>query len=58
MRALLKPFPQNENGAVAMEYGLIVSLVTIVCIAGFIALGSGSSGMWDKIRDLVGASLR
>ncbi len=57
MRALLTPFLQDESGATVVEYGLIVSLMTIVCIAGFIALGSGNDGMWDRINGLIGAAL-
>jgi Flp pilus assembly pilin Flp len=35
-----------------------MSLMTIACIAAFVALGAGSEGMWNKIRDLIGAALR
>ena len=58
MPAPVKPFLQDERGATAIEYGLILSLMTIVCIAGFVALGSGSGGMWDNIGSLLGGALR
>ena len=58
MRALLTPFLRDESGATVIEYGLILSLMTIVCIAGLMALGSGSGGMWDTIGGLLGAALR
>jgi pilus assembly protein Flp/PilA len=58
MQARLRAFLTDEAGATAIEYGLIVSLMTIVCIAGFVALGSGSGGMWDKVGGSIGAALK
>ncbi len=58
MRALLTPFMRDESGATAIEYGLILSLMTIVCIAAFVTLASDSGGMWGKVEGLVGAALR
>ena len=51
-------FLSDDEGATAVEYGLIVSLITIVLVAGLVALGSGSDGMWDKIVTRAGGSLR
>ena len=58
MRSLFTLFLQEDRGATIVEYGLIVSLMTIVCVAGLVALGAGSDGMWGRISSLVGASLR
>ena len=38
MRMLYR-FLQDENGATAIEYGLIAALVSVVIIAGLTALG-------------------
>ncbi len=58
MPVSLKRFLKDHNGATVVEYGLIMSLMTIACIAAFIALGAGSEGMWSRIRDFIGAALR
>jgi Flp pilus assembly pilin Flp len=58
MLVSLKCFLKDDKGATVLEYGLIVSLMTIACIAAFIALGAGSDGMWSKIRDYIGAARR
>ncbi|MDP2355647.1 MAG: Flp family type IVb pilin [Beijerinckiaceae bacterium] len=58
MLVSLKRFLKDDNGATALEYGLIMSLMTIACIAAFMALGAGSEAMWNRIRDLIGAALR
>lgn len=58
MPSSLIRFLKDEKGATVVEYGLIVSLMTIACIAAFVALGAGSDGMWNRVRDLIGAALR
>ncbi len=57
-RSRLRLFAQCTSGVTAVEYGLIVSLMTIVLVVGLVALGSGSDGMWDKIVTRAGGSLR
>ncbi len=58
MPSSLIRFLKDEKGATALEYGLIMSLMTIACIAAFIALGANSGGMWDRIRNMISAALR
>lgn len=58
MRSNLSLFLASDSGATAVEYGLIVSLITLVCLAGIVALASGSGGMWDNIGGLIGGALR
>jgi pilus assembly protein Flp/PilA len=48
----------DESGATAIEYGLMLALMTIVCIAGFTVLGSGSGGMWATLGTTLGGALR
>jgi len=40
MRVLLNKFIANEDGATAIEYGLIAALVAVVIIAGLTTLGT------------------
>ena len=58
MLANLTTFTRDESGATAIEYGLILSLMTIICIAAFMTLGTGSDGMWANVQAKVGGALR
>ncbi|HET9160923.1 MAG TPA: Flp family type IVb pilin [Caulobacteraceae bacterium] len=40
MRSLFTRFIQDESGATAIEYGLIVALIAVVVITAFTTLGS------------------
>ncbi len=51
-----KQFLLDESGATAIEYGLLIALVAMACIAGFRALSGASGGRWDQTSsDLVNA---
>jgi pilus assembly protein Flp/PilA len=47
----MKPLFTNEDGATAIEYGLIAALVVLACVAAFTLLGSSTNGMWSKISN-------
>ena len=49
IRMILRTLGADERGATAIEYGLIVALITVAAIGGMEALGGGSAGMWGKI---------
>jgi pilus assembly protein Flp/PilA len=53
IRTTLRKLLRSEQGATAIEYGLIVSLLAVACIGAFQALGGGSDGMWTKISNEV-----
>ncbi len=40
---------QNEEGATAVEYGLMVSLIAVVIIAGVTALGGNLLGLFNGV---------
>jgi pilus assembly protein Flp/PilA len=40
MTALLKNFIKNENGATAIEYGLIAALIAVVVITALTTIGT------------------
>jgi len=42
---------RNEEGATAVEYGLIVGLIAVVIIAAVILLGQNLDGMFDDINE-------
>lgn len=51
MKNLLLNFWNDEDGATAIEYGLIAGLVAIGIITALGALGTNLSGMFDFIAD-------
>jgi pilus assembly protein Flp/PilA len=50
MRKMLKDFIRNEDGATAIEYGLIASLIAVAIIGGVAAVGSKLSTSFDTIQ--------
>ncbi len=51
MRAILKKMLRSEDGATAIEYGLIAALIAIAIIGGATALGGGLDGLFQGIAD-------
>ena len=49
MRQLLKSFVQDDSGASALEYGLVVGLIALVIIAGLGLTGNTLSKMFNFI---------
>jgi pilus assembly protein Flp/PilA len=54
MRVLLKKFIANEDGATAIEYGLIAALIAVVIIAGLKTVSTALNANFTAI----GTSLR
>ncbi|MEO0397960.1 MAG: Flp family type IVb pilin [Pseudomonadota bacterium] len=53
MKALLKKFAQDENGATAIEYGLIAALVGVAIIAGVRALGGELNETFSDVTSVL-----
>jgi len=53
MRALLltKRFRDDESGATAIEYGLIVSLIFLAIIAAMKSVGASNNEMYTEIEN-------
>lgn len=47
--AAKKFFGRQEEGASLVEYGLLVALIAIVCIAGVTAVGSKAQAVFNSI---------
>lgn len=45
----IRRFLDDESGATAIEYGLIAALIAVGIIAAATTLGSGLSGLFNKI---------
>jgi pilus assembly protein Flp/PilA len=53
----IKNFVREEEGASAVEYGLLVALIAVVIIGAVTALGNALSGMFTQVAGTIsGAS--
>lgn len=48
---MLKNFLKNEDGATAIEYGLIAALIGVVIIVSVQAVGTQLTGTFESIED-------
>ena len=53
MKQVLKRFWSDETGATAIEYGLIVSLVSIAIIVSLGSLGITVSGFFETVATVL-----
>ena len=51
---MLTKFIQNDEGATAIEYGLIAALIAVVIIAALTALGTNLQTTFQSVADQVG----
>lgn len=51
--AQAKQFVVREEGATMVEYGLMVALIAVVCIAGVTLLGTNVSAIFNQIATAV-----
>lgn len=49
----MKHLLQDQRGATAIEYGLIVALISLGCIIAFLSLGINLSEMFFNISDVL-----
>ena len=47
----IKKFRKDEEGATAIEYGLIAALIAVAIIGAVSALGSGTAETFNTIAD-------
>jgi pilus assembly protein Flp/PilA len=50
MLKITQKFLKDENGATAIEYGLIAALVAVAIVGTLTSLGSGLSSMFGKVN--------
>lgn len=53
MKAQMMKFWKDEDGATAIEYGLIAGLIAVVIIAGVTTLGGNLNTMFENIAGAV-----
>ncbi len=57
MKALMNRFVEDEDGATAIEYGLIAALIAVAIIAAVKAVGGSLSDTFDAVdTELTGAT--
>jgi len=49
MRKIINRFRQNEEGAALVEYGLLVGLIAVICVAAVTLLGTDVSSAFSTI---------
>ena len=49
MRKMLNRFRQNEEGAALVEYGMLVGLIAVICVAAVTLLGTDVSSAFSTI---------
>ena len=55
--AMIKAFLANEDGATAIEYGLIATLLAVALIAAFLSFGSSLRGLFNYVSNRSGAAM-
>ncbi|WIY54584.1 Flp family type IVb pilin [Devosia sp. YIM 151766] len=50
-------FLADEDGATAIEYALIASLLSVAVVSSAFLLGGGLGSLWDTVRTEVVAAL-
>lgn len=54
MKNMIHNFWKDEEGATAIEYGLIAGLIAVAIIAAVSAVGGGLEGLFEKIAEVLG----
>ena len=49
MREIINRFRRDEKGAALVEYGMLVGLIAVICVAAVTLLGTDISGAFSKI---------
>jgi pilus assembly protein Flp/PilA len=55
MRKLVNRFARNEEGAALIEYGMLVGLIAVVCVAAVKTLGTTILGYFTSINATLSA---
>jgi pilus assembly protein Flp/PilA len=46
-------FVRREDGPTAVEYGVMLALIVVVCVAAITALGSNANVTFDEVSDTI-----
>jgi pilus assembly protein Flp/PilA len=56
MKKFLARFRKDEDGATAIEYGLIAALIAVVIIGALTTLGTNMSSRFQTVASAVGST--
>jgi pilus assembly protein Flp/PilA len=54
LRQLIVQFLRDEDGPTAVEYGLMVALIMVVCISAVTALGTNANNTFSYVATKAG----
>jgi pilus assembly protein Flp/PilA len=54
---MLASFIESEDGATAIEYGLIAAMIAVALIAAFVVFGDALLGLFGYVRDRSGDAM-
>ena len=57
MKNTIQQFLRDEEGAAAIEYGLLAGLISVMIIAGATLVGSSRSSIFNSINDALATSV-
>ena len=49
--ALMQKYMGNEQGATAVEYGLLVAVLSVALIASYELIGGSTNSMWSNLSN-------
>lgn len=49
-------FLRSEDGPTSIEYGVMMALIVVVCLASISALGLSTRGFWELTNSMLSAS--
>ncbi|MDR0253060.1 MAG: Flp family type IVb pilin [Brucellaceae bacterium] len=56
MKAIFKRFRKNEDGATAIEYGLIAALIAVVIIGAVTMVGTSLTNIFTTVSEKIDAA--
>lgn len=56
LQTMLSQFVQDENGATAIEYGMLVAILAVGLIVGITGIAIIVTDMWDGVGNNINAS--
>jgi pilus assembly protein Flp/PilA len=57
MQAFISQLVKDESGTTAIEYGLIGTLITVVCIGGMTLVGAQLQGVYNAVTTAITPAL-
>lgn len=57
MQRLISRFLADDNGATAIEYGLILALIAVAILGALSAFGNANTGAFAEVVDRIVAAL-